>query len=264
MLISEQSILTGLASLAEKIAERSYAPYSGAACGCIVLLSDGAWVPGVRVENASFPLLIPAAMNAVTTAVAAGRGDIVAAATNTSFGGADQDYLAAFLPDARFDGNIANIARSSRAIPPIGHRLNPLIHDGSRNGIDLMGLARSAADRAHVPESNFPVGCILEVANGGLIPGCNVEHADWNLTLCAERNAIGTAITYGLTDWQGLHVSCIKDSTGSPCGACRQVLVEHASNMPLVMDRGSDPPEIRTAADLLPAYFAGASLRKRR
>ncbi|HUF08676.1 MAG TPA: hypothetical protein VMO47_05100, partial [Rhodothermales bacterium] len=172
MLISQQAILTDLASLAEKIAERSYAPYSDAACGCIVLLSDGAWVPGVRVENASFPLLIPAAMNAVTTAVAAGRGDIVAASTNTSFGGADRDYLAAFLPDARFDGNIA---RSSRAIPPIGDRLNPLIHAGSRNGVDLMGLARSAASRAHVPESNFPVGCILEVGNGGLIPGCNVE-----------------------------------------------------------------------------------------
>lgn len=255
---SEQSILKDLVALANSLAERSYAPYSGVGCACVVLLSDGTWVPGVRVESASFPLLIPAAMNAVTTAVASGRKDFAAAAASRTFGGVDRDYLDAFFADARFE---ENIARSSHPIPHIGDRLSPTMQDETT---DLTELARYAATRAHVPESDFPVGCILETANGGLIPGCNVEHADWNLTLCAERNAVGTAVTYGLTPWGRMYVSCVKDPTGSPCGACRQVLVEHAPNMPLVMDRGSEAPEIRTAADLLPAYFAGASLRKKR
>jgi len=260
MQITEQSILTKLIALAESVSEQSYAPYSGIGSGCVILLSDGTWVPGSRVENASFPLLIPAAMNAVSTAVAAGRSDFVAAASNRTFGGADQDYLTAFLPNATFSDKTAT---SSHALVQIGERLDPLIESGALDDVELVALTRKIASRALVPESDFPVGCILETSNGGLVPGCNVEHADWNLTLCAERNAIGTAVTYGLNPWRRLHVSCVKDPTGSPCGACRQVLVEHAPDMPLVMDRGNETAEIRTAADLLPAYFGGTVLRKK-
>jgi homotetrameric cytidine deaminase len=198
-------------------------------------------------------------MNAVSTAIAAGRQDIVAAVSNRPFGGADQDYLSAFLSDATFDGNVA---RSSDPLLVVGDRLDPVIKEPGPT--DSNSLAHDAARLAHVPESDFPVGCILETLNGGLIPGCNVEHADWNLTLCAERNAIGTAVTYGFKPWARMHVVCLKDPTGSPCGACRQVLVEHAPDMPLIMDRGNREPEIRSAADLLPAYFAGASLRRNR
>lgn len=256
----DQSILNRLIALAETVSERSYAPYSGAGRGCVLLLSDGTWVPGVRVENASFPLLIPAAMNAVSTAIAAGRRDLVAAVSDRPFGGADQDYLSAFLPDAEFSERTAS---SSRRLLEPRSRLEPELDVRAGDDDELQRLARQAASNAYVPESNFPVGCILETTGGGLIPGCNVEHADWNLILCAERNAIGTAVTYGLTPWRRLHVSCVKDPTGSPCGACRQVLVEHAPNMPLVMDRGDDAPDIRTAADLLPAYFGGTVLRKK-
>jgi homotetrameric cytidine deaminase len=258
---SSPTILSNLAALAERISERSYSPYSGIERGCVILLSDGAWVPGARVENASYPLLIPAAMNAVTTAVAAGRTDFVAALSNRPFSGADRDYLTAFLPDAEFDGPVAV---SSHPLVPVGDCLEALLPDTASGTDDIIELTRRIALRALVPESDFPVGCILETTSGGLVPGCNVEHADWNLTLCAERNAIGTAVTYGLHPWKQLHVSCVKDPTGSPCGACRQVLVEHAPEMPLVMDRGDNIPEIRTGADLLPAYFAGASLRKPR
>lgn len=260
MQIGRQTILTKLAGLAESVAEYSYAPYSGNGCGCVILLSDGTWVPGVRVESASFPLLIPAGMNAVTTAIAAGRSDFVAAVSNRGFSGADQDYLSTFFPDAAFSDRTAT---SSRKLVQIGERLDPLVHADHIDDATLAELTRRMASRAHVPESNFPVGCILETADGGLIPGCNVEHSDWNLILCAERNAVGTAVTYRLNPWRRLHVSCIKDPSGSPCGACRQVLVEHAPDMPLVMDRGNREPEIRTAADLLPDYFGGTVLRKK-
>jgi homotetrameric cytidine deaminase len=256
----EAAILEELASRAQTLAQNAYAPYSGVGCGCVVLLSDGTWVPGVRVENASYPLLIPAAMNAVTTAVAAGRMDMITAVSSRPFGGADQDFLSAFLPDATFDGNVAT--SSQRLVPP-AKRLDPLV-DAAGNADSLIEMARSAAKNAHVPESNFPVGCILETADGGYVPGCNVEHADWNLTLCAERNAISTAVTYGLLSWTRMSVTCVKDPTGSPCGACRQVLVEHAPDLELVMDRGSTDVELWLAADLLPNYFGGHSLRKSR
>ncbi len=258
---SEAAILKELASKARILAGSAYAPYSGVGRGCVVLLSDGTWVPGVRVENASFPLLIPAAMNAVTTAIAAGRLDMVAAVSSSPFGGADQDFLSAFLPDAAFD---ANVATSSRPLASPGNRLDPLVQAHAHPGDSLVELARDAAGKAHVPESNFPVGCILETADGGYVPGCNVEHADWNLTLCAERNAISTAVTYGLLPWTRMSVTCLKDPTGSPCGACRQVLVEHAPGLELVMDRGGNDTEVRTAGSLLPNYFGGAALRKSR
>lgn len=84
--------------------------------------------------------------------------------------------------------------------------------------------------RAYVPYSRFRVGAALEDANGTVFVGCNVESASYGLTVCAERNAIFAAIAGGgLRPFRALAVTCLDAGAGgcSPCGACRQVMVEH-------------------------------------
>ena len=137
------------------------------------------------------------------------------------------------------------------------HRLDAPLPETPKAGI---ALAREVASRAHTPESAFPVGCVLLTHEGRLLPGVNVEHNDWSRILCAERNALGTAVSWGQTQAQAAYLACLKDPTGSPCGACRQLLAELAPDATVWMDRGEASPEATTPARLLPGAFHGQGL----
>jgi cytidine deaminase len=118
--------------------------------------------------------------------------------------------------------------------------------------VDLLGLARSAAERAYAPYSNFRVGAAVLDAQGQTYVGCNIESASYGLTVCAERTAIFSAIAAGAPrPFAAIAISCLDGAT-SPCGACRQVMVEHfAPDAPVELDgRGS-----YALADLLPLAF---------
>jgi homotetrameric cytidine deaminase len=257
----ERDLITDLARLAFEAAARSYVPYSGHRSGCVALLSDGTWVPGVRVENASFPLLIPASLNALTTAVAEGRRDFAAFVSSDPISHVERDLLAPFLDGFIVDGNAA---LRSESLPVLGQRLEAIQAPAIADDLSGVEQARSAASAALTPASDFPVGCLLGSSSSGYVRGVNVEHPDWNLGLCAERNAVGTAISYGLGRCDVLYLSCLKDPSCTPCGACRQVLVEHAPDMRVLLDRSPDLPDATTPADLLPNYFAGDILRSKK
>ncbi len=118
--------------------------------------------------------------------------------------------------------------------------------------VDLLGLARAAAARAYAPYSNFRVGAAMLDAGGQSHVGCNIESASYGLTVCAERTAIFSAIAAGAPrPFTAIAISCL-DGTTSPCGACRQVMVEHfPPDAPVELDgRGS-----YLLADLLPLAF---------
>lgn len=249
---------------AEATAAQAYTPYSGQSAAAVLLLADGAWTPGVRVESASFSLVIPALVNAFTTAVAAGRMDIVAIALSRPFRAEDIAYLqSASSGSFRQAADDVFIADGSEALPALGDRLDPFLDGPVPETPETgMALARAAARRAHVPESAFPVGCVLVTADGRLVPGVNVEHSDWSRILCAERNALGTALSWGLAPAQAVYVTCLKDPTGSPCGACRQLLSELAPDATVWMDRGEAPPEAASPEGLLPGAFNGQTLTR--
>ncbi|MDX1438787.1 MAG: cytidine deaminase, partial [Rubricoccaceae bacterium] len=124
-----------------------------------------------------------------------------------------------------------------------------------------MDAALAAAGKAVIPESSFPVGCVLETAGGKLIPGCNIETDDWTLGLCAERVAISSALAYGHTHFSRIYLTCPKDENATPCGACRQVLFEFGPGLEIIMSRGGGWTETSTAEDLLPGGFRGEHLR---
>lgn len=232
----------------------------------MILLRDGTWVPGVRVESASFSLTLPAVLNAYTTLIAAGRtaDDVAAVVQSRAFRPPEITYLHGLPgPGGTQTGNDvwrADAPGANGALPQPTDRLDPALQASIDTGADGLSVVRAVAERAHVPVSDFPVGAVLETTDGLLLPGVNVEHPDWARILCAERNALGTAWTYGWTDARRMFLTCLKDAEGTPCGACRQWLAELTPEMTLWMDRHTDASDTARPTDLLPGSFRGDAL----
>jgi cytidine deaminase len=121
---------------------------------------------------------------------------------------------------------------------------------------DLLGAARVAAERAHAPYSHFRVGAAVLDAAGRTFVGCNVESASYGLSLCAERVAIFTAIAAGgRRPLRALALVCLDARGGGcvPCGACRQVMLEHLAPDAAVYLGGD---EVARPGELLPRGFS--------
>jgi homotetrameric cytidine deaminase len=268
-----------LRRLADDVSSHAYTPYSNQPVGVVALLADGTWVPGVRVENASFPLVIPALTAAYSAARCAGRDDLVAVVQNRPVRESDALFLSEALGSSWKMAEPAKTPTPPAAGSPLGkgavlvqkgvdelptpsNRLDVYLEAAPKaNDDEMLRLAERVAQRAHIPESGFPVGCVVTAKDGSLIPGCNVEHADWTRGLCAERIALATARAYGHRSFLRIHLSCPHEPKPASCGACRQVMFELAAGVPVVMARGTEAPKIMTPEQLLPGGFRGDALR---
>ena len=128
----------------------------------------------------------------------------------------------------------------------------------------LIEAARSAMKNAHAPYSNFQVGAALLAENGEIFTGCNVENASYGLTICAERNAIFSAVSDGVKDFSEMVIIAKSDSLPYPCGACRQVLSEFCKpdfKIYVVADKQQELTEELTLGELLPKSFTMAALQ---
>ena len=122
-------------------------------------------------------------------------------------------------------------------------------------------------DRSSAPYSGFNVAAIVISKDDRVFKGVNVESAAYSTTNCAERNAIQTAVTEGLTlgDLKEVHIlgRNIKKQLvkAYPCGSCRQVIAEQSANNAQVYCYASATDvEVFTIAELLPHAFLGAEL----
>jgi len=122
----------------------------------------------------------------------------------------------------------------------------------------LIAEARHARANAYAPYSSYRVGAALLTAKGAIYRGCNVENASYGACVCAERGAISQMVAAGDSKPVACAVVTGGKAPGSPCGICRQVLVEFAKDMPIVLVAESEGGDIRrdtTLAELLPDAF---------
>ncbi|MGD8805644.1 MAG: cytidine deaminase, partial [Chloroflexota bacterium] len=89
--------------------------------------------------------------------------------------------------------------------------------------------------------------------DGRIFSGVNVENAAYGLANCAERTAVFSAITAGAE--RLLAVAVCTENAGSPCGACRQVLVEFGGDIPVFLSDAAGNVRQTTLYALLPDHF---------
>lgn len=124
---------------------------------------------------------------------------------------------------------------------------------------ELIEAARAYRARAYVPYSRFAVGAAVLAADGRVFGGCNVENASYPLTVCAERTAIGRAVSEGVRAFSALAVIADTDAPCAPCGACRQVIAEFSIPR-VIMANLRGAVRSMTAEELLPFAFSARDL----
>ncbi|MDR2627330.1 MAG: cytidine deaminase [Dysgonamonadaceae bacterium] len=129
----------------------------------------------------------------------------------------------------------------------------------------LVDTAKNASGKAYAPYSGFRVGAAILLDNGVIVSGNNQENAAYPSGLCAERVAVFAA---------GAHHPCraplalaiaaqleatFTDHPVSPCGACRQCLLEmerrHGKALRLILYGTKEVYIVDRAEDLLPLAF---------
>lgn len=127
---------------------------------------------------------------------------------------------------------------------------------------ELETRARAAQQRAYAPYSKFRVGAAVQM-NGQIYEGVNVENASFPLCVCAERNAIAAGVSGGGRQLEAVAVCTDASPPSSPCGGCRQVLVEFAPDPSKVTITALNTQGERrswTLAELLPDAFSSDEL----
>lgn len=137
----------------------------------------------------------------------------------------------------------------------------------------LLQKARGFTKNAYAPYSKFNVAATVLLDNGTMLSGTNQENASYPVTICAERTLLSTianmapdqkivsmAISYHN------HFKNVNNQAISPCGMCRQALVEweQRQKQPFKIILGGQTGEIfiiEKAIDLLPLSFLGEMIR---
>ena len=138
-------------------------------------------------------------------------------------------------------------------------------HELTADEQELAEAAREATRRSYAPYSRFHVGSAVLLANGTIVTGSNQENAAYPSGLCAER----TALFYANSQYPDVPVVALAiaacGGTGakwpliSPCGACRQVMLEtekrYGRPMRVLLCGTDEAYVVESARDLLPVAF---------
>jgi cytidine deaminase len=127
---------------------------------------------------------------------------------------------------------------------------------------DLLERAFKAMENAYAPYSNYHVGACVVTKDNKYFIGANIENASYGLTNCAERNAIFQAYSNGYrkNDIQAIAIVSDGKTLATPCGACRQVLVELLEKDTPIVLSNHKIEKITDIQELLPMSFTDEDL----
>ena len=127
----------------------------------------------------------------------------------------------------------------------------PVMNDAER----LCQRALEARENAYAPYSRFRVGAALLCEDGTVVLGVNVENVSYGLCLCAERAAIGAAISQGERRFAAIAIATASSPPSAPCGMCRQTLAEFNQEMKVYLVNTSGARVDTTLIELFPGAF---------
>lgn len=136
----------------------------------------------------------------------------------------------------------------------------------------LLKEARAVTEIAYAPYSSFKVGAVARLANGEKVIGSNQENASYPVGICAERVLLSAAsalhpavpVDTIAISYHNLHGS--SDAPVSPCGLCRQSLLEHETRFShpvriILSGMEGKVLVIPAASMLLPLSFTGENMK---
>ncbi len=259
--------------------DRCRIPYSDKKEICLVLGSTGLYYPGVRVENISFPLSVEAVQAAIFACLSEGDTPVELILPESGYPDEHPDN-----PDMSHgnlndcldpDDKAANLYSNTGSTIPYWCRqfdlqckiykdlemLNPApVFKTKEEKIDMSRL-QQLIERCVIPYSSFPVAAML-ITDNGIYSGVNIEMADWQKGLCAERVAIAKALACGARSLREIHIHAPESDYVSPCGACRQVMMEQMGDGAMLMHHNAAERSRLSVVDLLPYQFKAGRLSR--
>jgi homotetrameric cytidine deaminase len=227
--------------------DNAYVPYSKQPETCIVESANGLFYGGVRLENISYPLTIPAVQAAFAICLSEGEKPAKLYVPHSN------------LDQLHFWSHEFNALIIETDTPPLDE-LEDLSCKLVSNFDELERL-EALLDAAVTPNSDFPVSALL-FFEGGYFEGVNIEVSEWSEGICAERVALAKAIAQGIQDFDNLAVHTRKGEVSSPCGACRQVIAELLPYHPIKLHHSDGTLSEHLSIDLLPFSFKSNALKK--
>lgn len=229
----------------DPIHNRAYVPFSKQPSFCIVESANGKLFPGVRVENVSFPLTISAIQAACCNCLSEGEKPVTLYL-------ADKQYDQLEFWKAEFNLKVKSITDGI---------LGKLTDQTKKAPENELNRLKELLNQAVTIHSEFPVSALL-YTDDGVFEGVNIEVSDWSMGLCAERVAISKALANGYNSFSSLAVHTRYGEVSSPCGACRQVIVEHLPLLKIRMHHSDNTLTEFFTNDLLPFSFTSNNLQK--
>ncbi len=125
----------------------------------------------------------------------------------------------------------------------------------------MMDEAELAKNNTYSPYSKFPVGCALLTSKGAIVRGTNVENMAYGSSICAERSAICSSVSNGEKSFKLYVVTSNLEDFLTPCGACRQFIVEFGE-VNIILMNVKRQCKLTSIEELLPTKAEISHLKK--
>ena len=120
----------------------------------------------------------------------------------------------------------------------------------------LIQAATEARTKAYAPYSHFHVGAAVQTGSGSIFQGCNLENSSYSASICAERVALFNAYAHGERDVEAIAIVADTHAPCPPCGICRQVILELAGDIDVILANLTGDIRVFKASELLPEAFS--------